>query len=518
MNKAVGGISYRLIIGLSIIALLLAATQQVLASGAGYTWTSRSDAAGSRQWQAIASSTNGQKLVSVVNNGYIYTSTDAGVTWTEQTNSGSRQWVDVASSADGTKLAAMVHNGRIYTSTDSGVNWAVQANSKSTNWFAIASSADGTRLVGVEQSGNVFTSTDSGVNWTERTAPGEGNYWISIALSADGTKIALPSRGGDHIYTSSDFGANWVQQTGSGERNWYTVDMSPDGTKLVAAESGGYIYKSNDSGVTWTALTGAGSRGWGDVAMSDDGTKIIALGWSVGVYTTIDAGTTWTTETGAGVRTWGDVTISADGSHPVAVAYNNYIYTAYDPTLDTTLAPEEEEDEDVVSDVPNSGDANNDGVQDDTQTNVSTFKSSVSNKFVVLEVNDACTVSDASMKHIDDIAGRDGGYEYPNGLMDFDVNCGDPGFTATISQYYYDITKESLTLRKYMPTTNAFFTINGAQTEQLTIDGRTVTKATYQVTDGGALDVDGVANGVIVDPAGLGRSAVGTPNTGIPQI
>ncbi len=38
--------------------------------------------------------------------GYIYTSTDSGVTWTEQTGAGSRVWWGVSFSSDGTKIAA----------------------------------------------------------------------------------------------------------------------------------------------------------------------------------------------------------------------------------------------------------------------------------------------------------------------------------------------------------------------------------------------------------------------------
>ena len=42
-----------------------------------------------------------QKLAAVVYNGYIYTSTDSGVTWTQQTNSTSKSWISIASSNDG---------------------------------------------------------------------------------------------------------------------------------------------------------------------------------------------------------------------------------------------------------------------------------------------------------------------------------------------------------------------------------------------------------------------------------
>src|SRR6185295_13694951 len=94
---------------------------------AGATWTARE---GIRLWQAVASSTDGSKLVAVVSGGPIYTSTDSGVSWTAQ-NSGSRNWQSVASSANGSKLVAVEILGQIYTSTDSGTNWTAQVNAGS---------------------------------------------------------------------------------------------------------------------------------------------------------------------------------------------------------------------------------------------------------------------------------------------------------------------------------------------------------------------------------------------------
>jgi hypothetical protein len=114
----------------------------------GATWTNRGDNAGYRYWGSIASSSDGtvrstaatgtthtfahirsrvvdecmcvyylppdngrsintrtssQKLAVVGRtNSYIYTSTDSGATWTEQTNSGARNWIYIASSSNGT--------------------------------------------------------------------------------------------------------------------------------------------------------------------------------------------------------------------------------------------------------------------------------------------------------------------------------------------------------------------------------------------------------------------------------
>ena len=71
-------------------------------------------------------------------------------------------------------------------------------------------------------------------------------------------------------------------------------------------------------------------------------------------------------------------------------------------------------------------------------------------------------------------------------------------------------------LRKW-DSNNAYSTITGAVLTNETIDGKNVLKAVYTVKDGGVLDQDNTADGNIVDPVGIGKSAVGSPNTGLLQ-
>jgi photosystem II stability/assembly factor-like uncharacterized protein len=88
-------------------------------------------------------------------NGYIYTSTDSGVTWTQQTGSGSRNWSNVASSADGNKLVGVVaFGGYIYTSADSGATWTQQTSAGSNDWYSVASSTDGNKLIAGQRDGS----------------------------------------------------------------------------------------------------------------------------------------------------------------------------------------------------------------------------------------------------------------------------------------------------------------------------------------------------------------------------
>jgi len=95
-------------------------------------------------------------------------------------------------------LAAVVAGGGIYTSTNAGSTWSV-SSAPSEIWVSIAASADGTELAAVANGGGIYTSTNAGSTWTATSAPGEG--WSSIASSADGAKLAAVVYGGG-IYTA----------------------------------------------------------------------------------------------------------------------------------------------------------------------------------------------------------------------------------------------------------------------------------------------------------------------------
>ena len=203
-------------------------------------------------WQSIASSSDGSKLAAVVSGGSIYTSSDSGATWTEQTAAGSRNWTSIASSSDGSKLAAVVLGGSLYASSDSGATWTERTTAGSRNWRSIASSSDGSKLAAVVSGGSIYTSSDSGATWTEQTAAGSRN-WRSIASSSDGSKLAAAAYGG-YIYTSSDSGATWTEQTAAGSRNWLSIASSSDGSKL-AAVWGGNIWLANPEGPATATVT-----------------------------------------------------------------------------------------------------------------------------------------------------------------------------------------------------------------------------------------------------------------------
>jgi hypothetical protein len=279
----------------------------------GMTWAP-STSAGQKYWSAVASSGDGTKLAATTgndadgNSDYIYTSMDGGATWMQRTGAGAHSWGPISSSADGTKLAAGVYNnsvtagswdgiaGYLYTSTDGGVTWTQRPAAGQRKWTGIASSADGTKLAAVaseDSSENpvyVETSSDGGETWTDQTASGQRD-WASIASSADGTKLAAAATLNDngsnpgYLYTSTDGGVTWTQRTGPGQQQWIGITSSADGTKLAANSecvlfgcptNDGTIWTSADGGATWVKQTSAGERSWFSITSSADGTKLIA--------------------------------------------------------------------------------------------------------------------------------------------------------------------------------------------------------------------------------------------------
>ncbi len=164
--------------------------------------------------------------------------------------------------------------------------------------------------------------------------------------------------------------------------------------------------------------------------------------------------------------------------------------------------------------VPNNGDANGDGIPDSEQDNVTDLINPVTGNWAVLQstcVNGAVDVKPESAN-----ASTDNGFNYPAGLMGFTVECGTPGATTTITQYYYGSYDAPLVVaRKYNAPHNTYATIPGATAENVVIGGNQVLKVTYAITDGSDLDEDGIANGTIVDPSGPAFNTVGAPNTGL---
>jgi len=224
-------------------------------------------------------SSDGSKMITGVEGGYLYTSTDWGVTWTPRFADAGRSWYSVAMSSDGSKLYAANNQG-VYSSTNGGVTWTQRKTASHLGYLGV--SADGTKLVFAENLGDVWTSTDSGATWTDRLTISPYNQWQSVASSADGSKLVAVSNPG-YLWLSSDSGVTWTQKliSPSGANTaWASVSMSSDGTRIAAAVSTlagtypGKVLISYDGGNSWTP-TGIGTS-WSAIVVAGNGSRISA--------------------------------------------------------------------------------------------------------------------------------------------------------------------------------------------------------------------------------------------------
>lgn len=199
------------------------------------------------------------------------------------------------------------------------------------------------------------------------------------------------------------------------------------------------------------------------------------------------------------------------GENFFALQNNSIAHATYDPN--SPLDDGDGISSSVENAAPNSGDANNDGTADSEQANVASFVDPVSGEYAVLQVNNECSITNVSTAAESANTTQDTNFSYPTGLMDFALDCGTPGTTATVTQYYYGATG-NFAVRKYNPNNQTYQTIDSASISNQTIGGKSAKVATYQVNDGGSLDLDGTEDGNIHDPAGLAQTTGSLADTG----
>jgi len=166
--------------------------------------------------------------------------------------------------------------------------------------------------------------------------------------------------------------------------------------------------------------------------------------------------------------------------------------------------------------IPNNGDANNDGIQDSYQANVTTVTNITTGAYTVLQ--SSCTLNRFVIADVEASgSSSDANFDYPAGGISFEIYCA-PGTTATITEYFYGSFEASKLVMRNWDGANTYTTIPGATLSNITIAGQPVLKVVYQVTDGGALDYLQLADGIIDMISGPGISTVNAPKTGFGNL
>lgn len=343
-------------------------------------------------------------------------------------------------------------------------------------------------------------------------AMGDGQYYFIYDTDNDGnlsdeTPQALNDEGGDLWKTTVDFGAGGLftlattdkpalNSTNPGD-NWpgVGIEKSPKMTfsRAVSGDTGNItIWKSADDSIfeiipaNSAKVTGNGTA---TITVNPDGIFASYTDY----YITIDD----------------DAFKDIDDNYFAGISNKeswNFRTKTFDEDFDGI-------DNSVEFAGPNSGDVNDDGMADDQQAYVASLVNTVTGEYASVAVPNTCTLGRTMSKSETSLT-SDGDYSYPLGLLDFTVSCGSSGFTTTITQYYYNPPSGNFVLRKYV--NGAYQTVDDATITATTISGQPVLKVEYDATDGGILDDDGIANGILVDPVGPAvlQAIPGAPNTG----
>lgn len=194
----------------------------------------------------------------------------------------------------------------------------------------------------------------------------------------------------------------------------------------------------------------------------------------------------------------------------------------------------------VEDSAPNNGDYNGDSLPDSAQSNVATRPNTGAqsgrvqtnaNAPIATENNPSrymslltplgTTITEFNTVAESSQSAQDKNYEYPLGLFDFTVTSSSLGSTELITFYldqeYPSSATDAWSWRKYNANDGEYTDVPGSANlaySTATIGGQVVTTVTYSVVDGGVMDQDGTANGVIIDPIGPAVEASELATTG----
>jgi len=248
-----------------------------------------------KAWKSITSNGTGEYLAACVNSenslnsDHIFWSSDYGESWEqsqsygeswEQSQSPGILWTSITSNETGDRLAACAQDGYIYISSNYGVNWDV-SYSENKAWKSITSNGTGEYLAVCDVSTDVvdyiYTSSNSGASWTPRTTP------VRFALiTSDETGQRLAASNGYNVYTSSNYGADWNQRTfliNNSSFNLQSITSNETGQYLSVCggdqiSQNSSIFTSSDYGISWNQTTFP-RRYWSAIASNHSGQRVV---------------------------------------------------------------------------------------------------------------------------------------------------------------------------------------------------------------------------------------------------
>ncbi len=195
-----------------------------------------------------------------LNGGILYTSTNAGQTWTKITPIGlpTSGIIQIArSKSTPTTIYALAATG-MYKSTDNGATYTLSTGTgipTLTNAVFTVDPFSSTTLYLESASNILYTSTDGGNTWTGSGTTFPANRNVGPVIADPAHQGMLYTTCNSLIWKTTNGGSTWTSLTTSFSPNSLTIDPNNPLT-LYAATTFTPFYKSTDGGATWTASSG----------------------------------------------------------------------------------------------------------------------------------------------------------------------------------------------------------------------------------------------------------------------
>lgn len=336
-------------------------------------------------------------------------------------------------------------------------------------------------------SGFITTSTSS-TSYTIPSSLAEGTWYFRARARDAVLNYSNYSASGSATVDTTAPSLETLTPTNNATSFWRSSNLEIALDENVLAGSGSVtIYRLSDDAIVETIDITSEQINIEENVITIDPTT--ALGFSTQYYVQIDSG----------------ALVDAAGNVYAGINNNStWSFTTEGPDTDADGIPS------IIEEAgPNNGDANNDGVVDSHQDTVATFLSSVTGEYVTLAIDaQDCYISSLVSEGEGSMILTDNSFRYPLGLLDFTIGCEVPGATVTVNQYYFNTKSEQYILRKYNPFSRTYGTIADAAISSNKLGDNPFLYVSYDVSDGGARDTDAIANGTIIDPAGLGLAKI----------
>ena len=215
-------------------------------------------------------------------------------------------------------------DGGLYTSNDAGVTWTSQPEMKGESVRAVAASASDPKVLVAGTLKGVFRSEDSGVHW-KLISPADSREIHEIqSVAIDPKDTSIIYAGTWHLpWKTTDGGAHWdnIKKGIIDDSDVFSIIVDPVANQTLYASACSGIYKSIDSGLLFKKVQGIPSTARRTRVLLQDPhhPETVFAGTTEGLYRTQDSGATWKRTTGPEIIV-NDVFIDARDSHRVLLA------------------------------------------------------------------------------------------------------------------------------------------------------------------------------------------------------